>query len=423
MKVLVVSNLYPPEFLGGYELACSQMVDALTGLGHDVRVVTSVSAHAHDRKEESVERTLELPPIYSPSRMTAASEHLRQYFQLLACDVNPTNVRALGEAIEEFDPDVAYLWNILGLGGLGVLALLQHAGVPWVWHIEDLIPRQLCTFGATGAQLARELGNVFPGRYIMCSSHVLGEIRAGGVEMGDHVQVIPNWVVGERPPPREQFFRGGELRILNASGTLSEEKGAPILVEAAAELRRGGSANFTIDLYGRDPDPRLRTLLHQHEVTDIVRRMGPRTHDELLALYPRYDVFAFPTWAREPFGFVALEAAAAGCLPVISHECGIAEWLIDGVDCLKAPRSATGFAEILAKVVRGEVDLPAMARRAQEVVWREFHISRVAAKVEQTLSEAASERRPAYGGTGEFFKLASFAEGLIQTLLQEAQVA
>ena len=41
MKVLVVSNLYPPEVIGGYELSCRQVVDGLRSAGHDVRVLTT----------------------------------------------------------------------------------------------------------------------------------------------------------------------------------------------------------------------------------------------------------------------------------------------------------------------------------------------------------------------------------------------
>ena len=420
MKVLVVTNLYPPEFLGGYELGCSQMVGFLSDAGHDVRVVTSVSAHAHGAEEESVLRILEMPPIYSPSRMGVAAPELRWYFQLLASAVNPANIRALGEAIEEFDPDVAYLWNPLGLGGLGVLALLAHKGVPWVWHIMDLIPLALCRFGTSGPELGRELHRVFPGRYIACSAHVLGEIRAGGVELGDRVRIVPNWVHGESPKPRTEFFRDGELRILAASGILSVEKGVPILIEAAAVLLEHGLSNFKIDIYGREDDPCYRRMLYEHDVADHVTLRGSRHHGEMLRLYADYDLFAFPTWAREPFAFVGLEAAAAGCVPLISDESGNAEWMIDGVDCIKAPRSPVGFAEGITKVLNREVDLAALGRRAQRIVWRDFHISSAGAEVERFLAEAAAERCGERRELGELFTLATFAEGLIQALVMEA---
>jgi glycogen(starch) synthase len=421
MKVLVITNLYPPEFLGGYELGCAQMVEALRGAGHEVRVLTSVSAPAGDHDERAVDRILELPPIYNADRMDSVSPSLHQYFQLLANAVNPANARAIGQAIVDFQPDVAYLWNVLGLGGLGVLALLDHQGVPWVWHIMDIIPRQLCGFGTTGPELSREFGRLFPGRYIACSDHVVGELRAGGMDLGEHIHVIPNWVHGDPPAPRTEFFAGGELRMVSASGELCEPKGTHILIEMAARLRDQGFGNFSIDIYGREDDPRFRAMLFEHSVNETVRLMGERSHSDLLKLYSGYDVFVFPTWSREPFGFAPLEAAAAGCAPMFSDGCGIAEWLIDGVDCMKAPRTVEGFAERVGQVLRQEIDLPGIARRGQAVAWREFHISAAATKVEAVLADAAGRRAPR-GRPGEFFALARFAEGLVQVLLEEAEI-
>jgi glycosyltransferase involved in cell wall biosynthesis len=161
-------------------------------------------------------------------------------------------------------------------------------------------------------------------------------------------------------------------------------------------------------------------MLHEHDVADTVRLMGPRTHDELLSLYAGYDAFLFPTWSREPFGFAPLEAASAGCVPVITADCGYAEWFIDELDCLKAPRTPDAFAERLAEVLDGRIDLGALGRRAQAVVWREFHISGPARRVQELLAEAAGERRPPSRSRHEFFALARFAEGLIQVLAREA---
>ena len=41
MKILVVSNLYPPQHVGGYELGCRDVVEKLRARGHNVRVLTS----------------------------------------------------------------------------------------------------------------------------------------------------------------------------------------------------------------------------------------------------------------------------------------------------------------------------------------------------------------------------------------------
>ena len=40
MKILVVTNLYPPHHVGGYELGCRDVVEKLRARGHTVRVLT-----------------------------------------------------------------------------------------------------------------------------------------------------------------------------------------------------------------------------------------------------------------------------------------------------------------------------------------------------------------------------------------------
>ncbi|CAA9219086.1 MAG: hypothetical protein AVDCRST_MAG93-370, partial [uncultured Chloroflexia bacterium] len=41
MKVLFVSNLYPPAYIGGYELNCADVAQELRARGHEVLVLTS----------------------------------------------------------------------------------------------------------------------------------------------------------------------------------------------------------------------------------------------------------------------------------------------------------------------------------------------------------------------------------------------
>ncbi len=417
----MISNLFPPEFLGGYELGCEQMVRELRSYGHEVRVITSGSPLAASRQSDGVERDLELAPIYSLERLLSVSPSLLQFFHQRSRIVNPNNALRIARTIEEFQPDVAYLWNLLGLGGLGVLALLAAEGVQWVWHVMDAIPAELCADTGTGAgpALARELSRVFPGRYVMCSSHVLGEIRATGVGLDERVHVLPNWVTGDPPPPRREFFASGELRMIAASGVLCEPKGTHIVIETAARLRDQGYANFSIDIYGSEQDARFRRQLHEHRVADLVHLKGPRSHRELLKLFDSYDMFLFPSWSREPFGFAPLEAAAAGCVPMVSADCGIAEWLVGDVDCLKAGRDAEQFARRIGAVLRNEIDLEILGRRAQTVAWRDFHISRTGRAVEELLRQAAAERRPSPAEPGDFVALAGFAEVLIQALAEE----
>src|SRR5487761_838342 len=59
MRILAISNLYPPIFIGGYELCCHQAVDALRRRGHEARVLTSRSRAAYG-VQTGVDRALQL---------------------------------------------------------------------------------------------------------------------------------------------------------------------------------------------------------------------------------------------------------------------------------------------------------------------------------------------------------------------------
>src|SRR5262249_17452622 len=57
-RVLVLSNLYPPFHLGGYELACADVVQALRSRGWDVLVLTSWRGAGRPQIERGVLRLL-----------------------------------------------------------------------------------------------------------------------------------------------------------------------------------------------------------------------------------------------------------------------------------------------------------------------------------------------------------------------------
>jgi glycosyltransferase involved in cell wall biosynthesis len=135
--------------------------------------------------------------------------------------------------------------------------------------------------------------------------------------------------------------------------------------------------------------------------------------------YLSYDAFAFPTSEREPFAFAPLEAAARGCVPIISAVCGNAEWFIDGVDCLKVERHASAVADRIGKVLDGSLDLESMGRRAARVIRRDFHLDNVLPQIVNVLDAAIRENRDPRNSTEEAYRLAVLAERTFFCLSQE----
>lgn len=421
MKILVLSNLYPPDYIGGYEIVCAQAVDALLVRGHEVRVLTSsprqpVPALPH------VRRSLQLSNIYDPYLQHQSSPVSRDLLDSEARLVNAHNVHVMIDAIGDFSPEVVVPFNVLGLGGLGLIACLDYLKVPWIWLLGDNVPVMLCESAMRHIPELAEILDGFEGRYLAVSSRLVEEIRRGGVDLDGRVDVIGNHIVGERPPLRTRFYNGGTLRIASA-GTISTVKGVDILIESAAILLNAGYDDFRVDIYGHANDSSFQQMIHKLGVEAHVRLKGPRSHSELIKLHREHDVFAFPTWEREPFGLVPLEAASQGCVPVMSRSCGVGEFLVHGVHCLKAERTPRAFAEVFASVMDGRVDLEPIARRAFAAAWRDFHFDTLAAKLETTMAEVIRKPRPPGGRPDEAYRLALLAEKLTSVLVQERHCA
>ncbi len=420
MKILVLSNLYPPDVIGGYERCCKDAVDGLRGLGHDVRVLTSTPRLAIGAGvEPHVLRRLQLHDLWYDATRPVSHPAVNKVWDVDANWFSAHNVHALIQEVEDFRPDVVYVWMILGLGGLGLMGCLQYLKVPWVWQLGDEVPVQLCsTNWKVLPPLAKVFDRFLSGHYISVSRALMERIESKGVRLEGEVEILPNWLVGDRPPPREEFYRSGKLRVISA-GRVIREKGVDLLVEAAGLLRDDGIEDFEVDVYGPVLDRSIVDQARSRGLSDHVRFHGAIPQVELARRLAESDLFAFPTEDREPFGFAPLEAAAQGCVPLMSRACGIAEWLVHRVHCIKTGRTPRQFADAMAAVIRGEIDLAPVGRRVQALAWRDFHRAAILPRVESMLARAAESDRSGAGTPDDAYRMSLMAEKLAHALVQE----
>jgi glycosyltransferase involved in cell wall biosynthesis len=418
VKILALSNLYPPDFIGGYELACAQVVDALRRRGHDVLVLTA-APRAPVASPPHVLRRFKLVDEWSEDGMggTPLAFRLDEAESRL---VSASNVHVLTSTLEAFQPDVVYVNAVTGLGGLGLIACLQYLAVPWVWQLGDRVPHHLCS---TRQSVIPGLADLFSrhvrGHYVVVSEQLRREVERAGIALRDQVELHPYWITGPRPQARTTHYRGGHLRIM-AAGQVARWKGTDILIEAAAKLRALGHHDFSVHIYGRVHQPDLVQLIRWLDLSNHVILRGPVPQAKLLEMYQHYDLFAFPTLAREPFGIVPLEAVARGCVPIISRQCGIAEWLVHGLHCLKADRTPDAFAAAFAGVLERRIELEPLARRGSSAAWRDFHLDAVLPRIERLLRQASGQSRAPAGSADDAYRLARMAEQLTTSVLQEA---
>src|SRR5437870_5014537 len=121
MRILVLSNFYPPHFIGGYELGCREVVEGLCARGHELLVVTST---------------------YSTSAETLPESGILRRFHLCRPQQDPEvvgqhNVREFRNAASNFQPDLIYAWNMEHLGSALPREVETHS-LPHAYYLSDL---------------------------------------------------------------------------------------------------------------------------------------------------------------------------------------------------------------------------------------------------------------------------------------------
>ena len=132
IRILVLSNMYPPHYLGGYELMCRDAVEQWRHDGHSVSILTTTfrvdgaDAEADNRVWRDLDwywHDHEL--VDPPFRARLAIEH--------------ANHHALATALDATTPDVVSVWN-MGAMSLGLLSTVVERGIPLVFCVCDEWP-------------------------------------------------------------------------------------------------------------------------------------------------------------------------------------------------------------------------------------------------------------------------------------------
>jgi glycosyltransferase involved in cell wall biosynthesis len=355
----MLSNFFPPDVEGGAEMLAADIAEELERLGHNVYVLTSVSAGSATLSRPGIQRTLRLAdpvrfdcdePLWQ--QMTLPYQYYRSYHQ-------PANAVELLRAIEATQPDVLYIWEVSGLGVTTVLRTLPRISVPIVFHLGSywlLYARSPETAHSRlhVPWLKRLLIGALPTfaftSMIAVSSAVKDEYVRAGFDP-ERIEVIHNGVSARfLKHPSARDTRRGEpdhapIRLLFV-GRLCPEKGAlsalqalELLTKEPASTHGDRDLRFRLDIVGNGQASyirELRSFVRDKHLTDLVRFRSHMPQVDLIGYYDRADILLNPALWQEPFGLISVEAMARG-VPVIASRVGgtveIVKHRVNGLLC------------------------------------------------------------------------------------------
>ena len=393
MRALFVSNLYPPDYLGGYEILCAQIREELLKRGHEISVLTSAPAGAalDPASEPGVHRDLRL-----------IRDFQRPYGNERGPKILTTraNYRVASEFLARERPEIVFVWSQLRLS-LGPARAAHDANIPVAYTMNDMHPASYVAggFGLSPRRLARyALENLlFPDtcmqsldlRHATCISRSLKErLVVAGLPLAS-ARVIYQGIPLERFPPKQApGSLGDPLRLLFV-GQLHAYKGVHTLLEAFARAAARATRELQLTIVGEGPQDYVKRL---HALADEapgrVSFSAKVPYDELPGVYRAHDAFVFPSTSVEAFGLTFLEAMASG-LPLIATKVGgHAEVLDDGETALLVGQGdVRALTEALLRL-DGDPDLCLrLARKGRRFVEERFTLDRYVAELEAFLEE------------------------------------
>lgn len=350
MRLLAITNLYPPQELGGYGRSISDFVWGMQQLGHSVQVVSTDAAYLgpaapNGPSGEPVDRSLQLKGSYEGG-------------------LRPIQEGSIRERIDAANHNCLQRWLSQG---------------PWdgvlVGNLDLLGPELLAPLLASAIKIQHHVGFVSPpyhpnayprqGSYkLVAASHaVRSSLIQAGLPVEPEAVVYPGarvelFGVAATGMPRPLPADGSHARPLKLcfAGLLMASKGAHTVVEALIKLHQRGlqvQATMAGAAFQAGYQQQLEQMLMQAGLDGKVQFVGQLERPELARMLALHHVGVFPSIHPEAFGIVAAEMLASGLVLVSSGVGGASELLEPEVSgLLFEPGNAISLAQRLEELMQ-----------------------------------------------------------------------
>ena len=400
MKILMVSWEYPPVVIGGLGRHVHHLATALAEAGHEVVVLSrrpsGTDPSTHPSTDEYSEGVRVVAAAQDPHDFDFGTD-MMAWVLAMGHSMVRSGLR-LRNTVDgaPWRPDIVHAHD--WLVAHPAIALAEFFDVPLVstihateagrhsgW-VSGAISRQV---HAVESWLVHESDSL-----ITCSASMSDEItELFGPGLAE-TRVIRNGIDVARWPFAKRRPHGGPAQLVYL-GRLEYEKGIHDAIAALPRIRRSHPGT-TLTIAGEGTQQQwLVEQARKHKVLKATTFVGHLNHDALVGLLHSADAAVLPSH-YEPFGIVALEAAATGIPLVTSNVGGLGEAVINGQTGMSfAPRDVAGLAAAVRAVLDDQQAAQQRAIAARDRLTSDFDWHTVAADTAQVyLAAKRGEREP-----------------------------
>ena len=383
MRLLLITNLYPPQELGGYGRCMADFAWGLQKRGHTLQVISSDAPYLGPSNAgpsgEPVDRRLQLKGSFQ-----GGLKQLHEPAARAAVDAN--NIALLAHWLDQGNWDGVLLGN-LDLVGTEVLEPLLASGLPLLHHIGFVTPPY------PPEQMPAKSSRY---RVLTASKTVRQCLINAGMDVEDAAVVYPGARVElfgaaklSRPlPPVPNGTEGRPLRVCFA-GLQMGSKGPHTLLEASLQLRKNGISVHVMlagNAFQADYAHQLRQFCATNQLEGQVDFLPQLNREQLARFFRLNHVCVFPSIHPEAFGIVAVEAMASGLALVSTGVGGASEVFEEGISGLHFPAgNSMALADKLMRLARDPALLVRLQRMGEKRVRSQFSVDASVSQLEALL--------------------------------------
>ncbi len=394
VRVVMLSWEYPPLVVGGLGRHVESLSRELVRAGHEVHVIT------RGEKDEVLDEVVDGVHVRRAALDPLAIDFTTESLLAWAQASEHSLLRAALPIVRRRRPDVVHAHDWLVAQSGVTLAAATRSPLIATIHATEAGRHQ----GWLPAPLNLAIHSVE--RWLACSAdQVITCSRPGQTETAElfeldpaSVHVVPNgvdpdrWRSTRRQRAELRSRHAGDGPLVVYAGRLVHEKGVQTLLSALRPLReRHPGLRLVVAGTGTHEDA-LHEQARSLHVVRAVDWVGFVPGSQVAMLFGVADVAVVPS-LYEPFGIVALEAAAAGT-PVVAATTGGLVDLID--DHVATAGFAAGDVAALVDAVDAVLADPAAAQRsvarARRVLARGYTWAAVADRTVRVYEEAVGRK-------------------------------
>jgi glycosyltransferase involved in cell wall biosynthesis len=413
MRILVITNYYPPVELGGWEQLTCNVVTKLQEHDHQVAVLTS--NYQKDQIlnfEPHTHRSLHLES-YDP-------EKYHPNYTLFHRKQERENIETLTWLVNSFDPDIIYIngmWNlpyslVKAAEELSPGRVVYYIASYWPTEIDAhtaywtspaesswrQVPKSILASLVKKAFISSTPRNQLEFKLVLCVSAFVQDylVEEVGVPK-ERTRVVHNGIELELfkvDPVRTEIEN---LRLLYA-GRLSPDKGVHTILESLGILKTT-QPDLVIELsiYGsgsQNYQKQLEQLVSKYHLESCVRFEGVVPREEMPDVYAAHYVLIFPSIWAEPLARIIQEAMACGLVVIGTATGGTREILHDGENGLIFEAGdAQMLAEKIFQIFDDEKLRTRLAKAGRRTVKEEFSLDCMVEEIEKSFTQILEQRK------------------------------